>query len=43
MSLKAVNDGNKSSLIKAFKGRLKSLKKESQRRRVESVLRKLGE
>jgi hypothetical protein len=43
MSLKAVNDGNKPSLIKAFKGRLKSLKKESQRRRVESVLRKLRE
>jgi hypothetical protein len=43
MSLKAVNDKNKASLIKAFKGRLKGLKKESQRRRVQKVLRELGE
>ena len=43
MSLKAVNDGNKASFIKIFNGRLKSLKKESQRKRVQNVLRKLGE
>jgi len=43
MSLKVADGGNRASLIKVFEGRLKGLKKESQKRRVQKVLRELGE
>ena len=43
MSLKAVKEANRASLTKVFNGRLKTLKKESQKRRVQAALLKLGE
>ena len=43
MSLKAVNKGNRTSLMKVFNERMKGLKKESQKKRVKAVLSKLGE